>query len=152
MAPIGATRSAAATATAMTTAARASFIGCSPRRVPGAAPVLLDLSWWRRVPGTEHTAVGQSNPNQRRIWPAVFQRIADDGDLVAALDRGAGPPGARHHVGTSAFESPVGLLPFRVGDQDLDPGVRIVPLHFPDDSGQRHLLGPIECRKRVMRG
>src|SRR3954468_6247667 len=102
MAPIGATRSAAATATAMTTAARASFIGSSPRRVRGAAPVLLDLSWWRRVPGTEHPAVGQGDANQRRIWPAVFQRVADDRDLVAALDCGAGPPGARHHVGTPA--------------------------------------------------
>src|SRR3954469_12821113 len=144
MALIPVTSGAAATAMATMTATRASFIGSSPRDVDGAAPVLLDWSWWRRVAWTEYTAVGQGDANQRRIWPPVFQRVADDCDLVAALDRGAGPPGARHHVGTPAFESPLGLLPFRIGDQDLDPGVRIVPLHFPDDSGQRHLLGPIE--------
>src|SRR4051794_33837179 len=101
LAPIGATNSATANATATRRARRASLIG---------APVLLQRFRRRRVTGAEHPPIRQRDADECGIRTAILQRVGDDGHLVSGLERRSCPAGARHHVGASAFESPLRLL------------------------------------------
>src|SRR5688572_25601095 len=65
---------------------------------------LRDLSRRRRVTRAEDASVWHRDTDQDGVRTSVVQWVADDGHLVPALERGALPTGADHHVRTAALE------------------------------------------------
>src|SRR3984885_1106588 len=99
----------------------------------------------------EHGAISEFHGHEASTLAAIAQRVHRDGDLIARLQRGRAPAGARHIVRAVALDAPLVRAARGVGHLDLDPAVWIRPTEADDRADEFNRLIAIEHRARMMR-
>jgi hypothetical protein len=99
----------------------------------------------------EHASVRQRDPHQQAAGLAAAQRAEHDGDRLIRLHVVELPAALHEDARAAQFDGPVFRRIGAVRDVDLDVGMRVRPLELRHLAGERHRLGRVEHRKRVMR-
>src|SRR2546421_13025580 len=77
------------------------------------------------------------NPGDDAHMGAIFCRTHMDRHLFARLQDESVPAGTAEHSRRTAFRGPLHLSGLWIIDGQIQPGVRIRPLPFLDDAGDR---------------
>src|SRR4030095_1852004 len=97
-----------------------------------------------RRPQEQPLAIAQDHVRAVGSVGAVLRAVSLDSDLRARLPRFLGEATSHHRVRRAAFDHPPRDGAVWVLDVEMNPRVRIDPIHLDDGAFERHRLGGVE--------